>query len=122
MSTVERNLTLDGLAVALRVLRLLAADYGHLPAPAVDVSTVFPERLTLSFHDDPYSGGCEAFAAFEQWRTVLGIGTDAVGFRSQCGGRTWVLRAEGVFGGAVVVLAAYVDQPATDRGAAGGAV
>jgi hypothetical protein len=43
-------MTLDDLTVPLRALRLLAVDFGHLPAPDVDVSRVFPEWLRLSFH------------------------------------------------------------------------
>ena len=36
--STNEELTLDGLAVPLRALRLLAADFGHLPAPDVRVS------------------------------------------------------------------------------------
>ncbi|MFS4108638.1 hypothetical protein [Streptomyces sp. PD-S100-1] len=107
-------MTLDDLTVSLRALRLLAADFGHLPAPDVDVSTVFPERLRLTFHD-----ACESLAAFEQWRTALDIAPDAVEARTQSEGRTRVLAAETSFAGAVVMLTAYADQPAADRAPAG---
>ncbi|MYX27351.1 hypothetical protein GTY75_11930 [Streptomyces sp. SID8381] len=104
-------MTLDDLTVCLRALRLLAVDFGHLPAPDVDVSTVFPERLRLSFHD----ASCASLAAFEQWRTALGIAPDTVEARTQSEGRTRVLAAEASFTGAVVMLTAYADQPAADR-------
>lgn len=108
-------MTLDDLAVPLRALRLLAVDFPHLPAPDVDVSPLYPERLRLSFHDT--TG--ESLAAFEQWRTALRIAPDAVDSRTQSDGQTRVLAAEGSFAGAVVVLTAFADQPITDRGPAG---
>ncbi|EGX54417.1 hypothetical protein SZN_38058, partial [Streptomyces zinciresistens K42] len=43
-------LTLDGLSVPLGALRLLAVDFPDLPAPVVDVSSLYPERLSLSLH------------------------------------------------------------------------
>nr|WP_203634546.1 hypothetical protein [Streptomyces sp. SID10815] len=106
---------MDDLTVCLRALRLLAADFGHLPAPDVDVSTVFPKRLRLAFHDT----SCESLAAFEQWRTALDIAPDAVDARTQSEGRTRVLAAEGSFAGAVIMLTAYADQPAADRAPSG---
>ncbi|MFH9824015.1 hypothetical protein [Streptomyces bobili] len=112
-------MTLDNLAVPLRALRLLAVDFPNLPAPDVDVSPIYPEWLRLSFHDTT----CDSLAAFEQWRSVLRIGADTVDCRTQNGGRTRVLKAEGLFAGAVIVLTAYADQPAADRtptGQAGG--
>ncbi|WP_320773096.1 hypothetical protein [Streptomyces sp. CRN 30] len=108
-------MTLDNLAVPLRVLRLLAVDFPHLPAPDVDVSPISPEQLRLSFHDTT----CESLAAFEQWRTALGIAVDAVACRSQSDGRTRVLAAEGRFAGAEIVLTAFADQPDADRARAG---
>ncbi|MGW7572886.1 hypothetical protein [Streptomyces sp. NPDC054765] len=114
-------MTLDNLMVPLRALRLLAVDFPHLPAPDVDVSPLYPERLRLSFHDTT----SESLAAFEQWRTALRIAPEAVNSRTQNDGCTRVLVADGLFAGAVVVLTAYADVPATDRapaGQAGGAL
>ncbi|MFF0588697.1 hypothetical protein ACFYWD_22335 [Streptomyces sp. NPDC003781] len=111
---------LDDLLIPLRALRLLAVDFPHLPAPDVDVSPLYPERLRLSFHDT----SCESLAAFEQWRTALRIAPTAVVARTQHGGSTRVLAAEGVFAGAVVVLTAFADVPAAEGAAtaqAGGA-
>ncbi|MFD5334617.1 hypothetical protein [Streptomyces hawaiiensis] len=109
-------MTLDDLTVPLRTLRLLAVDFPGLPAPDVDVSPLYSERLRLSFHDT----SCESLAAFEQWRTALRIAPDAVDARTQSDGRTRVLAAEGSFAGAVIVLTAYADLPAADRAPAGG--
>ncbi|MCP9987264.1 hypothetical protein LUX01_11750 [Streptomyces sudanensis] len=100
-------MTFDDLAVALRALRLLAVDFSHLPAPDVDISPICPEELRLSFHDT----SCDSFAAFEQWRTALQIASDTVDYRTQSGGKTRVLKAQGVFAGAVVALIAFADWP-----------
>ncbi|MCX5169636.1 hypothetical protein OG616_16620 [Streptomyces antibioticus] len=108
-------MTLDDLTVSLRALRLLTVDFPGLPAPDVNVSPVFPEWLRLSFHD---SSG-ESLAAFEQWRTALGIAPDAVEYGTQSGGLTRVLKAEGRFAGAVIVLTGFADVPVTDTTPAG---
>ncbi|MCW8099782.1 hypothetical protein [Streptomyces tauricus] len=109
---MSENLTLDELAVPLRALRLLAVDFGRLPAPDVHVSTTYPERLELAFHDD--------LPGFERWREALGIVPDAVTYREQSDGRTRVLRASVDHAGATVRLTAYADVvvPALVGGAA----
>ncbi|MGR3934950.1 hypothetical protein [Streptomyces sp. BRA346] len=101
---MNRGLTLDNLAVPLRVLRLLAADFGHLPAPEIYVSTIYPDRLGLRFHDD--------LSGFEMWRDALGIVPDAVVYREQGDGRTRVLKTSVAYAGAVVELTGYGDVPA----------
>ncbi|MEV7146700.1 hypothetical protein AB0O05_09455 [Streptomyces sp. NPDC093084] len=100
---MSQDLTFDGLAVPLRVLRLLAADFGHLPAPHIDVSTVFPDRLQLRFHG--------SLTAFETWRDALGIAPDTVAYHEQCGD-TRVLMASVDYAGAVLELVGYGDLPA----------
>ncbi|MFE2586867.1 hypothetical protein [Streptomyces sp. NPDC059378] len=99
-------LTLDTLSAPLRALRLLALDFPHLPAPVVDVSSIYPDRLSLSLHT--LQGG---FTAFEAWRTVLGIDPDAVDFHIQCDHRTGVLTAQTVYGGADIELTGYTQVP-----------
>ncbi|MGW0699244.1 hypothetical protein ACWD0A_07900 [Streptomyces sp. NPDC002867] len=94
-------LTLDDLAVALRVLRLLAADFGHLPAPSVRVSHIYPERLELTFYDD--------LPGFEAWREALGGAPDAVTYREQSDGRTRVLLTVVDYAGAEVHLTGFAD-------------
>ncbi|WP_406255236.1 hypothetical protein [Streptomyces chartreusis] len=98
---MSEGLTLDGLAVALRALRLLTVDFGQLPAPCVDVSTHFPDRLALSFHDD--------LAGFEAWREALDIAPDAVTHGTQSGGRTHVLKATADYAGAALELTGFAD-------------
>ncbi|MGW7424458.1 hypothetical protein ACWGJB_31255 [Streptomyces sp. NPDC054813] len=100
---MSQELTLDGLAVPLRVLRLLAADFGHLPAPDVDVSPVFPDRLGLRFHGN--------LADFETWRDALGIAPETVAYREQTGD-TSVLNASVDYAGAVLELTGFGDLPA----------
>ncbi|MEU0165498.1 hypothetical protein ABZ214_08590 [Streptomyces iakyrus] len=98
---MSENLTLDGLAVALRALRLLAVDFSRLPAPDVHLSPVFPDRLELSFH--------RGLPDFEVWREALNISPDAVVYREQGDGRTRVLKASADFAGAELELTGYSD-------------
>ncbi|SHI06633.1 hypothetical protein [Streptomyces sp. 3214.6] len=106
-------LTLDGLAVSLRVLRLLAVDFGHLPAPHIDVSTVYPDRLSLRFHDD--------WSGFEAWRDALGIAPDDVVYREQGDGSTHVLKASVDYAGALLELTGFGDVDTPAPAVAGGA-
>ncbi|MCI3276273.1 hypothetical protein [Streptomyces cylindrosporus] len=107
------GLTLDDLSVPLRALRLLAVDFGHLPAPAVRVTTIWPDRLELDFHED--------LAGFEAWRDALGIVPDAVTHDTQSGGRTRVLRTTTEYAGATLELVGYGHIP-TPAPAVAGAV
>ncbi|GGX50225.1 hypothetical protein [Streptomyces fructofermentans] len=95
------TLTFDEVAVPLRALRLLAVDFGHLPAPSVHVSTIYPERLELSFYD--------GLSGFELWREALAVAPDAVTYREQNDGRTGTLSASVDHAGATVLLIAYTD-------------
>lgn len=114
MTTTDRNLTdaltLDELAAPLRVLRLLAADFGHLPAPDVGVSRIYPERLILRFH--------EGLHAFEAWREALAVPPERVTHAVQGEGTTRVLKASTDYAGAQVHLHGYTDVPTADGGAA----
>ncbi|MEU9406171.1 hypothetical protein AB0E08_10755 [Streptomyces sp. NPDC048281] len=109
---MSENLTLDSVAAPLRVLRLLAVDFGHLPAPDVHVSTIYPERLELTFYDD--------LPGFEAWREALGIAPDTVTCREQSGGLTRVLCTTVDYAGTVIRLTGYADivTPALVGGAA----
>ncbi|MBA4866281.1 hypothetical protein H1V43_34175 [Streptomyces sp. PSKA54] len=100
------------MAAPLRALRLLTAEYGHLPAPTVQVSTVYPDRLELTFHDD--------LSDFEAWRGVLGIAPSSVEYGEQSDGRTRVLRAQVDYAGALLRLTGYatIYEAATVGGAA----
>ncbi|WP_255949372.1 hypothetical protein [Streptomyces odontomachi] len=107
---MSENLPLSGLAVALSALRLLTADFGHLPAPTLDVSTVFPNRLRLAFHD--------GLSGFEAWREALEVPGDDVLYSEQEDGRTRVLKARVAFAGADLELIGYADVYQVDGGAA----
>ncbi|WP_327691342.1 hypothetical protein OG870_22725 [Streptomyces sp. NBC_00461] len=99
------GMTLDELAVPLRALRLLATDFGHLAAPTVRVTPIFPDQLELSFHGD--------LAGFEAWREALDIVPDAVQYDTQGeSGRTCVLHASTKYAGAELELVGYGDVPA----------
>ncbi|MGW1238339.1 hypothetical protein [Streptomyces bobili] len=104
---------LDALAVPLRALRLLAVDFGHLPAPNVLVSTVYPNRLELTFHN--------SLTDFEVWREALGICTNDVSYREQSIGRTRVLKTVTGYAGAELELTGFGDVDAPAAVLAGGA-
>ncbi|WP_405536394.1 hypothetical protein OG787_24540 [Streptomyces sp. NBC_00075] len=99
---MRENLTLDGLTVPLRALRALAVDFPDLPAPTLEISTIYPSRLELALH--------QGLGPFEVWRAALGIAADAVEFREQSGGQTWTLHALAEFAGAELKLIAYGDS------------
>ncbi|MEV0987125.1 hypothetical protein [Streptomyces sp. NPDC049949] len=99
-------LLLEALDAPLRLLRLLAAEHPHMPAPGVAVSTVYPDRLELSFHQD--------LAGFEAWRDALGIAPERVSHHVQSP-RTRVLKAETYYAGASVLLIGFAKIPATDE-------
>ncbi|GAA2296603.1 hypothetical protein GCM10010234_43480 [Streptomyces hawaiiensis] len=102
-------LTLDSLGVPLQALRLLTVDFPHLPAPDIDLTRIYPDRLTLCFHDGLH--------VFEAWREALGVPPDRVTHTVQGGGRTHVLKASTVYAGADVQLRGFTDVE-SDGGAA----
>ncbi|MFJ2906279.1 hypothetical protein [Streptomyces sp. NPDC087212] len=106
-------MTLDGLSVALRALRLLTTDFGHLPGPDLHVNTIWPGQMELALHDSRL----DSLAAFEVWREALGIDPDAVTYGEQGSGCTRVLTACGEFAGATVKLTAFATAPAVVGGA-----
>ncbi|MFJ9244231.1 hypothetical protein [Streptomyces sp. NPDC101776] len=98
---MTENLTLDSLTAALRVLRVLTLDFGHLPAPTVHISPLYPDRLEIAFHS--------GLPGFEAWRKALDIAPDAVDFHVQSEGRTAVLRVVTTYAGAELELVGYGD-------------
>ncbi|MFB6517815.1 hypothetical protein [Streptomyces sp. NPDC056401] len=99
--------TLSSLDAPLRVLRIFAAEFPHLPAPCVRLTTIWPDRLELAFHDD--------LAAFESWREALGIAPESVSHDVQNGGRTHRLEAEVDHAGARLKLVGYTKIPTVDE-------
>ena len=98
--------TLGAMGAPLLVLRMFSAEYPHLPAPCLDVSTVYPDLLTLSFHN--------GLGDFEAWRGALGIAPEYVSHHVQCDGRTQVLEAKTDYAGARLHLVGYAKIPAPD--------
>lgn len=96
--------TFSDMGAPLMALRAAAGEFPHLPAPSVHLSTIFPERLELSFH--------YGFAAFEAWREALGFDPAGVVHDVQGGGKTGVLTVHGAFAGAAVRLVGYAEVPA----------
>ncbi|MER5399244.1 hypothetical protein [Streptomyces sp. NPDC002599] len=113
MST--ETLALDDLAAPLRALRLLAMDFGHLVAPSVAVSTIYPDRLELTFYS--------SLTDFEVWRQALGICPDTVIYREQNASRTHWLTASTEFAGTTLELTGYgdIDTPDPSPTVVGGA-
>ncbi|WP_371670074.1 hypothetical protein OG985_22010 [Streptomyces sp. NBC_00289] len=95
------DVTLNDLTAPLRALRLLATDFGHLPAPCVSVSPIYPDRLELSLHF--------GLPTFEAWREALRIDPEAVTYREHSDGRTRVLRTITTYAGAELELIGYGD-------------
>lgn len=83
----------------LALLRLLAADHPDLPAPDVQVSPIYPERLVLSVHD--------SLGSFEAWREALGIDPDTIERKLQSSDTTVVLKASTTIADASVELVGY---------------
>ncbi|MEU5613519.1 hypothetical protein AB0H03_33215 [Streptomyces sparsogenes] len=92
-------LSLRELSGPLLALRLLSADQAELPAPCLSVSTVYPDRLELSFHDD--------LAGFEAWREALGIEPSSVTYHEHDDGLTRVLTAHADYAGAHIRLTGF---------------
>ncbi|MEU6216705.1 hypothetical protein ABZ845_04155 [Streptomyces sp. NPDC047022] len=103
---MSEGLTLDDLTVPLRALRLLAADFGQLPAPVLAVSPIYPDRVRLSFHDGPHE--------FEAWREALGIAPETVAYDVLDGGRLSSLQAFVTYAGATLELLGYAAVPAAE--------
>ncbi|MGW3518599.1 hypothetical protein [Streptomyces hydrogenans] len=104
-------LTLADLAAPLTALIALDAKFPHLPAPHVDMSPIFPNRLRLSCHDD--------LSVFEAWREALNIDPDAVVHCVQGGGGTLVLKVHGRFAGADIELVGFAPVPELEPVSAG---
>ncbi|MFD5345910.1 hypothetical protein ACFWJY_19625 [Streptomyces anulatus] len=100
--------TMSGLSAAVTVLASFVVRFPDLPAVDVHVSTVFPDQVELSAHDD--------LAVFEAWREALGIDPGAVVHKVQSGGATRVLDAQAVFTGVRLRLVGYSVIPAPVAG------
>ncbi|KOU81328.1 hypothetical protein ADK94_26810 [Streptomyces sp. XY593] len=100
-------LTLASLGAPLTALRKLADEYGHLPAPSVSVSTLYPDTLVLTFYDD--------LAGFETWREALAIPSRNVSHDVQSRGRTRVLEAKTGHADGVVKLVGYASIPTVEE-------
>ncbi|KKD04937.1 hypothetical protein [Streptomyces sp. WM6386] len=98
---MSQNLTLEDLAAPMRALRLLAIDFGHLPAPTVSISPIYPDRLELALHS--------GLLDFEAWREALDAAPGDVEYRVQGDGRTSVLRTIAAYAGAELELVGYGD-------------
>ncbi|WP_338677501.1 hypothetical protein V1460_34420 [Streptomyces sp. SCSIO 30461] len=102
---------LADLSAPLVALRLLSMEFGHLPAPTVAVSPIYPDLLELSFH-------C-GVADFEVWREALSIDPGDVVHRVHRDGTTGALNVHGNFGGARVRLVGYTTLAVADGTLAG---
>jgi hypothetical protein len=86
----------------MALLRLLAVDHPHLPAPHVGVSPHHPHSLALAVHGD--------LGGFEAWREALGIDPEAVRRNTQSGGMTLVLTGSATVADAHVELVGYAPN------------
>jgi hypothetical protein len=88
----------------LAVLHELGAKFPLLPAPCIAITTIWPERIRLTFHDD--------FGAFEAWREALDIDPATVSQQLQGDDTTLALKGSAVRHDVTVELVAYGSSPA----------
>ncbi|OEJ32670.1 hypothetical protein [Streptomyces subrutilus] len=100
------TMLLSSMAAPLMALRIFEDRYRRLPAPCVSISTVYPNLLELSFHDNP--------DGFEMWRQALGIPRRTVQHRVQGDGRTCVMEGEINYSGGPVRLIGFTTIPALE--------
>ncbi|MET7791788.1 hypothetical protein ABZS93_35205 [Streptomyces sp900116325] len=103
--------SMNRLATAVAMLASLVERFPDLPAADAAVSTIFPDRLNLSFHGD--------LGKFEAWRSALDISHTLVSREEEIGGPLMWLNAETVLVGVTVRLTGYGLQKteATDEAA-----
>ncbi|MET9598105.1 hypothetical protein [Streptomyces sp. NPDC006459] len=97
---------LSAMAAPLMALRIFEDQYRHLPAPCVSISTVYPNLLELSFHDDA--------DGFETWCQALGIRPCTVRHSVHSDGRTSVMKAVTNYSGGPVKLICFTTIPAPE--------
>lgn len=95
---------MNSLAAAVATLASLVERFPYLPAADAAVSTIFPDRLALSFHGD--------LGKFEVWRSALDISYALVSREEEIGGPLMWLTAETVLDGVTVRLTGYGLQKA----------
>ncbi|MGW2588100.1 hypothetical protein ACWCYZ_43805 [Streptomyces virginiae] len=98
---------LSSMGAPLMALRIFADEYRHLPAPTISISTVYPDLLELSFHDDA--------DGFEIWCEALRIRPGAVQHSVQRDGRTSVMKAATNYSGGPVKLISFSTIPAPEE-------
>ncbi|WP_030388302.1 hypothetical protein [Streptomyces sp. NRRL S-241] len=98
---------LSAMAAPLMALRIFEDIYRHLPAPCVSISTVYPNLLKLSFHDDA--------DGFETWCQALGIRPGTVRHSVHSDGRTGVMKAVTDYSGGRVKLICFTSISTPDE-------
>ncbi|MFJ1831921.1 hypothetical protein [Streptomyces sp. NPDC088178] len=93
-------LPMKNLTGAVTVLASLVERFPDLPAAEAAVSTIVPDRLVLSFHND--------LGRFEAWRSALDISPALVRREGERGGGPLMwLRTETTVNGVTVELVGY---------------
>ncbi|WP_328632075.1 hypothetical protein [Streptomyces sp. NBC_00356] len=91
--------TFADLSRPLTLLRQLAAEHPDLPAPHIDVSSIFPKQVEFSFHN--------SLSDFEAWRAALHIDPQCIEHHLQGGDTTICLKVSAEFGDARIRLVGY---------------
>jgi hypothetical protein len=94
---------------AIEALVVIGRTFAHLPGADLQTGPIYPDRLTISLHDN--------LDGFEQWRTVLGIAPADVEHRQRPGRLHMTLKAETTFHGVTVELVGYAPALPTEGGA-----
>lgn len=96
---MSERLTLRDVSAPVAALALLMAGHPDLPAPHIDISPVFPERLRLGFHGEP----------FDAWLAALVVAPETVTTGTQSNGQTNVRKVTARYGGAEIELAEFTQ-------------
>ncbi|WP_331445811.1 hypothetical protein [Streptomyces xanthochromogenes] len=88
----------------MAVLQELGREFPLLPAPHVDINSIYPSQIRLSFH--------RSLGDFEAWREALGIDPAAVRQNTQSGDMTLVLHGSATRDDVLIELTAYGPNPA----------
>ncbi|MGW8505179.1 hypothetical protein [Streptomyces sp. CLCI03] len=100
-------MALSAMGAPLMALRIFADEFRHLPAPCVSISTISPDLLELSFHDDA--------DGFEIWCEALRIRPGAVQHSVHGDGRTGVMQAVTNYSGGPVKLICFTTIPTPEE-------
>jgi hypothetical protein len=97
---MTEQLTLRDVSAPVAALTLLMAGHPDLPAPDIQVSPVYPDRLRLAFHGE----------RFDAWLSALRVDLATVTAHTQGDGLTKVRKVTTAYGGAQIKLVEFIEN------------